>query len=331
MRIAITGAAGFIGRALALRLAQQGHDILALDNNYRGNLASIVRHARIARQQLDVVTATDLPEVLRGVDAVYHLAAINGTGNFYEVPDRVLEVGVVGTHNALKAALKSGVGAFYFASSSEVYGHAATIPTPEDVECRITDVFNPRFSYAGSKLIGELLTINYLRNSGLRYGIFRPHNVYGPQMGHEHVIPQIVKRIVDALHAEPGRTQVTIPLQGSGEETRAFMYIDDAVRAIEMATLDRTEDGLIHIGVEDERRIADLALAIGRALDVDVELQRASLREGSPVRRCPNTARLRSLGFRPEVSLEQGIAQTARWYAQHYAERALGSKALLPS
>jgi UDP-glucose 4-epimerase len=89
MRIAITGAGGFLGRALTAHLAERGHEVLALDNNYRGNLASVARHPNITSRQLDVVNAPDLPELLSGIEAVYHLAAINGTGNFYQVPDKV--------------------------------------------------------------------------------------------------------------------------------------------------------------------------------------------------------------------------------------------------
>ena len=321
MRIAITGAAGFIGRALTAHLAERGHEVLALDNNYRGNLASVVRHPNIALHELDVLDAESLPALLRGVDAVYHLAAINGTGNFYEVPERVIEVGIIGTHNMLKAAMKAGVQAFYFASSSEVYGNAAVIPTPESIEARIADVFNPRYSYAGSKLAGELLTINYLRKTEIRYTIFRPHNVYGPQMGNEHVIPQLTRRVVNAMQAEPDASNLTIPLQGRGDETRAFMYIDDAVRAIELATLEVRENGLIHIGVEQESRISDLALGIGKVFGVELTLEPSSLMEGSPLRRCPDISHLRALGFVPQFSLQRGLEMTVPWYAEQYSRQ----------
>lgn len=317
MRIAITGAAGFIGRSLTLRLAAAGHEVLALDSNVRGNLDLLPDRPGLTKRQIDVVDASALAGLFEGVDAVYHLAAINGTRNFYEIPARVLEIGVIGTHNVLKAVLECGVGSFYYASSSEVYGTPAVIPTPESVECRIADVFNPRYSYAGGKLAGELLTINYLRGTGTRYVIFRPHNVYGPQMGHDHVIPQLVRKIVEARRVQPGPT-VTIPLQGSGEETRAFIYIDDATRAIELATLGAAEDGLIHIGTQDEIRIRELAEAVGRALGVEVKTESVPVMQGSPSRRCPDTSRLRALGFAPEFTLQQGLERTVRWYADHY-------------
>jgi UDP-glucose 4-epimerase len=323
MQIVITGAGGFIGRALSLRLAGEGHRIVALDNDFRGTLASIAEHARITRQPCDVLRPDDLRRAFAGADAVYHLAAINGTENFYRIPDKVLEVGIIGTHNALKAALANDVRRFYLASSSEVYETASTIPTPESVPCSVSDVFNPRHSYGGSKIAGELMTINYLRGTPTQFVIFRPHNVYGPRMGFEHVIPQLVRSIVDQIDRRPDARSVTIPLQGSGRETRAFIYIDDGVRAIEAGTLGNPDGGLIHIGHDVETPIAELAVRIGGILGVEVEPRPGPGVAGSPSRRCPDTSRLRRLGFQPRVSLAEGLETTVRWYAEHY--RAAGA------
>ena len=323
MKIAITGAGGFIGRSLSSRLAVEGHEILALDNDFRGALASIAEHDGITRRRCDVLDLDDLRRAFAGADAVYHLAAINGTGNFYRIPDKVVEVGIIGTHNALKATLANGIGRFYLASSSEVYETPPTIPTPESVPCSVSDVFNPRQSYGGSKIAGELMTINYLRGTETRFAIFRPHNVYGPQMGFEHVIPQLVRSIMNEIDRSPGARSVTIPLQGSGRETRAFIYIDDGVRAIETGTLHNPAGGVIHIGNEVETPIGKLAVEIGRVLGVDVDLKPGPIVAGSPSRRCPDTSRLRGLGFQPWVSLADGLERTVQWYAEHH--RATGA------
>ena len=320
MKIAITGAGGFIGRSLAHRLADQDHQILALDNDFRGALDTIPAHENITRQHCDVLDLDDLRERFAGMDAVFHLAAINGTGNFYRIPGQVLEVGIIGTHNALKATLANGVERFYVASSSEVYETPPIIPTPETVRCRVSDVFNPRYSYSGGKTAGELMTINYLRGTDTHFAIFRPHNVYGPQMGFEHVIPQLVKVILEEMDRHPGADAVTIPLQGSGLETRAFIYVDDGVRAIELGTLHNPEGGLIHIGHPVETPIGELAVEIGRTLGVEVEPQPSPVVAGSPSRRCPDTARLRSLGFAAQVSLADGLEKTVSWYADYYRE-----------
>lgn len=320
MRIAITGAGGFVGRSLTLRLAQQGHKILALDNDSRGSLGSVPEHPNLLRRRCDVLESDDLEVLFESADAVYHLAAINGTENFYRMPEKVIEVGVIGTHNVLKAALKSGVRRFYFASSSEVYDTPSIIPTPETVKCTVADVFNPRFSYSASKIAGELMTINYLRGTDTQHVIFRLHNVYGPQMGYDHVIPQLVKKVIDEIDRNPGATTVTIPLQGSGEETRSFVYIDDATRAIEMSTLGVADSRLIHIGTEQEIPIRRLAEEIGKVLGVEVQVTPEACMEGSPLRRCPDTTNLRGLGFAAEVSLREGLEKTGRWYAERYRE-----------
>lgn len=330
MRIAVTGAGGFIGRALVKRLLEQGHEVLALDNDFRGSLASLPEYVNLQKLHCDVLALEDLESILRDAGAVYHLAAINGTENFYRIPEKVLEVGVVGTHNVLRAVLKRGIKRFYFASSSEVYDTPPVIPTPETIRCTVADVFNPRFSYSGSKIAGELMTINYLRGMDVHYVIFRPHNVYGPQMGYEHVIPQLVKKIVDEVDRTKGASEVTIPLLGSGSETRSFVYVDDAVRAIEMATLGVVESGLIHIGTEDEIQIRKLAEEIGRILGVEVRVRTTPRMEGSPSRRCPDTTKLRRLGFAPEVSLREGLERTVRWYVERYAVPSLVSDAHPP-
>ncbi len=318
MRIAITGAGGFVGRSLTLRLAQRGHEILALDNDFRGSLGSVPEHPNVLRRHCDVLDPAALERVFHGADAVYHLAAINGTENFYRMPAKVIEVGVIGTHNVLKAALKSGVRRFYFASSSEVYDTPSIIPTPETVRCAVADVFNPRSSYSVSKIAGELMTINYLRGTDTHQVIFRLHNVYGPQMGYEHVIPQLVKKVIDEIDRTPGATTVTIPLQGSGSETRSFIYIDDATRAIEMATLNVADSLLIHIGTEQEIPIRRLAEEIGKVLGVGLQIRTTPGVDGSPLRRCPDTTKLRGLGFVPEVSLGEGLEKTVRWYVERY-------------
>ena len=318
MRIAITGAGGFVGRSLTRRLVEQGHEVLALDNDFRGSLESVGKHPNLLRHPCDVLNPNDLESAFRGADAVYHLAAVNGTGNFYRIPQKVLEVGVVGTHNVLKAVLKSRVRRFYFASSSEVYDNPPVIPTPETVRCTVADVFNPRFSYSGSKIAGELMTINYLRDTDTHHVIFRLHNVYGPQMGFEHVIPQLVKIGIEELERHPGAATITIPLQGSGSETRSFIYIDDATRGIEMATLGASDSRLIHIGTGEEIPIRKLAEEIGHVLGVEVQVRAVPVRQGSPLRRCPDTTKLRSLGFAPEVSLREGLEKTVRWYVEQY-------------
>jgi nucleoside-diphosphate-sugar epimerase len=148
---------------------------------------------------------------------VYHLAAINGTKYFYEIPGKVLNVNVNGTINFVNWLQNSKVKRFFFSSSSEVYGFPKVFPTPETEELSIPDPTNPRFSYSSSKILGEIIVINFARTFGIDYSIGRIHNAYGPQMGFEHVMPEFIKRCV--LNEE-------FTVQGDGAESRCFCFND---------------------------------------------------------------------------------------------------------
>lgn len=315
----VTGGGGFIGRSLVRVLASRFHEVVALDNNQRGSLDSVDdAGGKVSRVECDVLNLSDVTDLLRDVDHVYHLASVNGTENFYKDPARVLEVAILGTHNVLRACIENAVGSICITSTSEVYNFPSVIPTPETVECRIPDMSNPRFSYAGGKIAAELMTINYLRDTGIKYTIVRPHNVYGPNMGFEHVIPNIVQKLFLAKRNN-GSGPLRIDIQGSGKETRAFIFVDDAVRAIALCSLPEHPTGIYHIGTENEISVVELVQQIGIALGVDVDVRGGMLTEGSPLRRCPDTQKLRSLGFEPATSMLEGLRQTVTWYWRYYS------------
>ena len=117
------------------------------------------------------------------IDYVYHLAAINGTENFYKKASKVLEVGVKGVLNTMDASIACNCEKYIFASSAEVYQEPTSIPTNETERLIIPDVLNARYSYSSSKLIGEMLSFHYLSKSEVKPIVFRPHNIYGPDMG----------------------------------------------------------------------------------------------------------------------------------------------------
>jgi nucleoside-diphosphate-sugar epimerase len=321
----VTGGSGFIGAALVRELLGRGHAVRVLDDHSRGRparLADLVDAGRIELVQGDVRDAAAIDTATRGCEVVWHLAYINGTRFFYEKPDAVLEVGIKGTMNTLDAALAHGVRRYVLASTSETYNTPTHVPTTEAERLMIPDVRNPRFSYGGGKIAAELMTLHIGGRRGLSTVIFRPHNIYGPDMGFEHVIPEIVERIV-AVSEGLTRKHIRLPIQGDGTETRAFCYIDDGARGAAIAGLSGGDGEIYHLGTNRETSIGDLVRGLGRALGVEIELEPGPLQVGGTHRRCPDITKLSGLGYHPEVTLEEGLARSARWYAEHFlAKRA---------
>lgn len=317
-RICVTGGSGFIGSALVRELVARGNEVRVFDNNSRGamsNLADV--KDRVAFIQGDVRNQADALRAVQGCDDVYHLAFINGTEYFYTKPDLVLDVGIRGHFTVMDACADAGVRSFIYASSSEVYQTPALLPTPEDVPGSVPDVRNPRYSYGGGKLAGELLTLHYRQESSMRRLIFRPHNIYGPAMGFEHVIPQLVKKLHKAAAGIMG-SSVEIEIEGDGNQTRAFCHVADAVNGIILVGEKGENREIYHVGMDEERSIRELIAAMGGLLNLKVAIRSGPLPKGGTLRRCPDIAKLRALGYAPALTLEKGLADAVHWYWNHY-------------
>jgi nucleoside-diphosphate-sugar epimerase len=318
--VLVTGGTGFVGARLVERLVETGRAVRVLDSNFRGSTARLAAvRDRVELMEGDVRDPAAVRRAIEGISTVFHLAWINGTGYFYAEPRLVLEVGIKGTLNVLDAAADLGVRELIFASSSEVYQTPPVIPTPETVPLVVPDPRNPRYSYGGGKLLGELL-MNFYASDKMRRVTFRPHNVYGPAMGWEHVIPQLLENLWAASDGLR-RREATITLQGTGEETRAFCYVDDAVEGILACAATGGDGEVYHVGVEEEVAIARLATMLGEALGLDVSVRASAPAAGGTSRRCPDTTKLRALGWAPRTSLRDGIARTVAWYRERLPRR----------
>ncbi|RIA35359.1 UDP-glucose 4-epimerase [Hephaestia caeni] len=313
-KVAVTGAGGFIGAYLVRELLRRGHHVLAIDNYLRGRPSRLDHlEGTIERIDLDVRDRDGLIKVAKGLDAVFHLAAINGTENFYKRPALVLDVGVRGAIAVAEACVEVGIPDLVVASSAEVYQTPAVVPTPEDIDMIIPNSLNPRYSYGGSKLISELIAFNYCRDKLAKVQVFRPHNIYGPDMGWKHVIPQLIEKIRHAAASGAGR----IELQGDGSETRAFCYVDDVVDGI-ITMWERGETmNVYHIGSMEEVPIRHLAEMVADAIGAPVELIPGPAAEGGTPRRCPDIAKMRGIGYEPKVSLAEGVRRTVAWYLEN--------------
>lgn len=310
-KILVTGAGGFIGAYLTRALAKRGHHVLALDNFLRGRPSRLdAIEGDVERIDIDVRDKDALVAALPGVDAVFHLAAVNGTENFYQRPALVLDVGVRGALAVCEACIEAGVPDLVVASSAEVYQTPAVVPTPEDIDMIIPNSLNPRYSYGGSKLISELIAFNYCRDKLDKVQVFRPHNIYGPDMGWKHVIPQLIEKVQAAAASGSGQ----IELQGDGSETRAFCYVDDVVDGIITMWEKGDSMNVYHIGSMEEVPIRALATLVAEAVDENVALIPGPAAEGGTPRRCPDIGKMRALGYEPKVGLAEGVKRTAEWY-----------------
>lgn len=312
----VTGATGFIGSALVRALVNGGNRVRALDDESRGSRARLRDvESQVEWMHGDIRDAATVERAVQGVDTVCHLAAVNGTEFFYTKPDLVLEVAVKGMINVLDACLAHGVGELFVASSSEVYQTPPQVPTDETVPLSIPDPLNPRYSYGGGKIISELLTLNYGRRKLRRAVIFRPHNVYGPDMGWEHVIPQFALRMQELCKQRQGT--VTFPIEGTGNETRSFVFIDDMIAGL-LKVIEKGEHlGIYNIGTEDEVTMKVLAEEVARYFGREIHITPGQLKAGGTLRRCPSIERIRALGYTPLVSLKEGLAATIPWYIEN--------------
>jgi UDP-glucose 4-epimerase len=322
MKYLVTGGTGFLGSAFVRRLVQRGERVRVLDNDVRGRatrLESVAKSVELI--QGDVRNIEDVKRATHGVESVWHFAMINGTEFFYSHPDLVVDVGVAGTLNVIKAGADAGAREMVIASSSEVYQTPPMVPTPEGVPLVIPDPANPRYSYGSSKAIAEVMAFSFAR-SFERTMIFRPHNVYGPDMGWEHVIPQFAMRVAALVEQHGTKSVIPFPIQGDGSETRAFVHVDDFTTALE-CMLERGKDREVyHLGTDVETRIADLAHLVANSLGARIELKKGELLKGSTLRRCPDISKARKeLGYAPKISLEQGVPPVAEWYRAHAGEQ----------
>lgn len=317
-KILVTGGAGFIGAHLVKRLVKEGHEIVVVDNFTRG----VSERLRPIKDKITICPIDlrfdlkELNEVSRDCEVLYHLAAVNGTENFYKHPDLVLDVGVKGILNVLSAVEENQIENLIVASSAEVYQTAKKIPTPEDVELSIPNPYEPRYSYASSKIISEQLTLAYLNSGRIKSAvIFRPHNVYGPDMGFKHVIPQFIER---AMEISKNNHKDNFKIFGTGKESRAFCYIDDVIDGL-ILIQERADRGKIyHVGNDEETDILELFNVLNSFFDHKLNHEFADGFSGSTTKRCPDISKLKELGYHPKVPLKEGLKLTLEFYSSFY-------------
>ncbi len=314
-KVFVTGGSGFIGSNIVKYLVDSNYDVTVLDNNSRGSNLKLSGYLeKIKFIQGDVRDVKNFQN-LNGVDTIIHLAYINGTKYFYEIPYDILDIGIKGIINVLEAVKKFKINNLIIASTSEVYQYPKIIPTPEEIEMIVPDILNPRFSYGGGKIATELLAVNYAKQNKINLKIFRPHNIYGPDMGQEHVIPEIIYKILKAKSTNNKK----ISMQGDGSDTRSFMFISDFIIAFDKIINDIKSNSIIYnIGNTDEISILDIYKKLLNISNYNPQLLAGKKPSGGTSRRCPDITKITNLGYSQQINIDNGLLKTFEWYENFY-------------
>jgi nucleoside-diphosphate-sugar epimerase len=190
-KVLVTGGTGFIGSHITRFLVKEGYSVRVLDDNTRGKnsrISDVISEIELIEGDVSNYSLTE--SACKNIDTVIHLAFINGTSNFYNHPDKVLNVAIKGILSIASAISKWNIQDLILASSSEVYQFPDIFPTPENIQLVVPDLVNPRYSYGLGKIIQEYYSFHAMRELS-NLTIFRPHNIYGSDMGNLHVIPQL--------------------------------------------------------------------------------------------------------------------------------------------
>ncbi len=310
MRVLVAGGAGFLGSHVCDRLIATGNDVVCVDNmstGSAGNLSDVMGHPSFELIEADIAATPALD-----VDVIVHLASPASPVDYDRLPLETMAANSVGTWRLLELARESGA-RMTFVSTSEIYGDPLVHPQPETYWGNV-DPIGPRSCYDESKRFGEALLMAFRRTKGVRGGIVRLFNTYGPRMRLDdgRVIPEFIRAALE------GRD---LPVQGDGTQTRSFCYVEDLVDGLLHVVLDPGADGeVFNIGNPEEITISELAESVISLTGARVAVAYGERRPGDPERRQPDISKMRErYGWSPRVALVEGLTPTVR----HYADRPL--------
>lgn len=313
--VVVTGGAGLIG-STTIDVLLRTHDprrVVVFDDFSRGtraNLETALRDPRVTLVEGDIRDRAALAAVVSGADAVVHMAALRITACAAD-PREAFDVMCAGAFNVVEAAQHAGVQKVVAASTASVYGMAEEFPTTERQH-----PYSNRTWYGASKVMLEGLLRSFNDMYGLPYVAFRYFNVYGPRMDIYGKYTEVLIRWMERLEA--GQPPLIL---GDGTQTMDFVYVEDIARANVLALASDVSDEVFNVASGTETSLLQLAEALGRVMGVRIDPEFGPERKVNPVaRRLASTEKAeRMLGFRAEVSLEEGLTRLVNWWR---AERA---------
>ena len=301
-KMLITGGNGFLGSHLVERAIKEGMKVTVLDDFSTSSNVNVPLETTIIKGKVENVS------IQEEFDYIVHLAARPSPEDYINNPVETLMSNSIGTLKLLKLA-KNSNSRFIYASSSEVYGNANVLPTPESYYGYVSS-WGIRSCYDEGKRYSEALTMAYHRKFGIDTRIQRPFNVYGPRIRPDGLYGRVIPRfILQALHGDD------ITIHGDGNQTRSFLYVNDWVDATwRLLTMDNLDGDIFNIGSPDEITILELANLIIKMAHSSSKIIHMEKREDDPMRRSADITKVKNiLKWRPVTDLNTGLQKTFEW------------------
>jgi dTDP-glucose 4,6-dehydratase len=312
--VLVTGGSGFIGSHICEALLKKGYAVTAIDNFITGrreNVANFNFHTDFHLLEWDIshgVPEGQMRNLKYGLHGVLHFACPASPVDFQKIPFEILDVDSMGTKHTIELALKHS-SRYVLASTSEIYGNPHIHPQTEDYFGNV-NTLGPRACYDEAKRFAEAYVSSAMRCKSLNAAIVRIFNTYGPRMRPDdgRIIPEFMNR---------GLKRESLPVCGTGTQTRSFCYISDLVDGI-MKTFEADFKDVLNLGNPDERSVLEIASIIQKLTGYHSQIQFVPARQDDPERRCPEITKAnRLLGWNPKTDLMSGLKKTLEYFHQN--------------